>query len=761
MTSADSQREITLSELVLLIWQHWRQLAWAMVLGLVVGGGVSKFFLPRWFEARALFVGVGTSRLNLMQNLGGLGAIAGQLGLSGLGGTDATLSPYFYADLVKTDTILRQLANVQIPDSANPAAPGKPLRVILKIGGKSTADSIYRATRRLRGMIVVDLTTRTGVIKVTFTARRPYVAALAADTLLGLVNGFVGRDLRTRAGATRRFLQDRLDQIEIERVEAQNKLQRFLETNREYKNSPSLSFQQAQLQREMELKRDLYTSVARSLEEARMNEARDTPAISVIDRPRMPTRSSSPNSRLNGAVLALLAPLVWLAIILFRRLEPLHARPPPVRKRTTARVKRVGWQLVLAMLAALQVFGTFTAFTDSLYLLKWVAGVGIGFCFFLLGHCRISRELSREFAMLTAILVIGLVAQFGDAIDGRAFELALTYTLTGCATFLVAPAALRRRSVQRIVWPGLLLGVTLGTLVGEYLGMQDLLSAISTTSGRLRYFGAFYQPNAAGTAGLIGLTLAAASIEARRRWWYLGTLPIFVAVMILADSRGSLLAAMAFAAALPLLRLARWPPQRVAITLCLGAIGMVVVGTWIAGRMHWPEPGQWQPELNRISTGRLTNWGEALGYLESPFRWMFGLGLSRNFSFTFLETDFPVPVRGSNADNFFVDLLGRTGLVGLGLFLAIIASLALKLWRGLRQGPPRSVSRCVLGLAVLISTVVLGATNSIIFTWAWLQAIVAWPLIGATATHAARAARTDRVSRAPAVESTLRAPPRP
>ena len=59
-----------------------------------------------------------------------------------------------------------------------------------------------------------------------------------------------------------------------------------------------------------------------------MNEARDTPAISVIDRARMPTRPSSPNSRLNGAVLALLAPLVWLAIILFRRLEPLNVPRP-------------------------------------------------------------------------------------------------------------------------------------------------------------------------------------------------------------------------------------------------------------------------------------------------------------------------------------------------------------------------------------------------------------------------------------------------
>lgn len=321
MTPA-ARRELTFGDLVLLIWQRKWQFLAAMVLGLGFGGAVSKFFLPRKFEARASFIGVGSSRLTLASNLGGLAAIAGQFGIAGLGGADASLSPYFYAELIKADTILRQLANVQVPDSADPSAPKKPLRALLKIGGKSYADSMYRAARRLRGMLVVDLQTRTGIVKFTFTTRRPYIAAVAADTLLGLVNGFVGRDLRTRAGATRRFLQDRITQIESERSLQQDRLRAFLETNREFRNSPTLAFRQAELQRDMDLKRDLYLSVARSLEEARMNEARDTPLLSVIDRPRMPTRPSSPNSRANGVILALFFPLLWLAFILFRRLEP-------------------------------------------------------------------------------------------------------------------------------------------------------------------------------------------------------------------------------------------------------------------------------------------------------------------------------------------------------------------------------------------------------------------------------------------------------
>ena len=397
--------------------------------------------------------------------------------------------------------------------------------------------------------------------------------------------------------------------------------------------------------------------------------------------------------------------------------------------------KRTGWQLLLALLAFIQVVGTFTLLTERLYLVKWLGGLAVALCFFLLGRGRISGALAPEFAMLVAVLAIGLLAQLGDSIDGRAVALVFSYTITGTTAFLVAPAALRRRSVQRIVWSGLLLGTTVATALGVYLGFQNLFTAFSLTTGRLRFSGAFYSANAAGVAGLIGVILAVAAFEARRWWRYLVPIPFFFAVMLLSDSRGSLLAAMVFLAVFPILRIARWPPQRMAIALSLGAAGLVLIGTMLGSRIDWPAPGQLGPELNRVSSGRWTNWKESLSYLDGPLRWMFGLGMSRNFSFAFQETDFPVPVRGSNADNFFVDILGRTGIVGLLLILGIIGSLTLKMWRGLIRGTARDASRYALGLALLASTVVLGGTNSIIFTWAWLQAMVAWPLIGAAATH--------------------------
>jgi O-antigen ligase/polysaccharide polymerase Wzy-like membrane protein len=412
-----------------------------------------------------------------------------------------------------------------------------------------------------------------------------------------------------------------------------------------------------------------------------------------------------------------------------------------VSRHVTPWVRRAGWQSILAVLAFVQIAGAFTSLADRLYVAKQMAALGIGLCFFLLGRCRISRELTTEFALVIATVGIGLVSQLGDTIDGRALGLAASYSMTAFTAFLIAPSAFRRRSVHRIVWPALLLGVTVGVVIGEYLGAQDIFASFSFFTGRLRFAAGFYSPNAAGVAGLVGVILAVAAFEARRRWVYLAPVPVFIAVMLLGDSRGAILAAIAFLVAIPILRIARWPPRRVAIALSLGLVGCLLIGSVLAPRINWPAPGQFGPDLNRLSSGRWTNWQEALSYLDGPLPWIFGLGMSRNLSFAYQETDFPVPVRGYNADNFFVDIVGRAGIVGLVLMLAVLWSLALKMWRGLTLGSPRSTSRYVLGLAAFTSTVLLGQTNSIIFTWAWLQAIVAWPLVAAAATHAGVDAR--------------------
>jgi len=253
----------------------------------------------------------------------------------------------------------------------------------------------------------------------------------------------------------------------------------------------------------------------------------------------------------------------------------------------------------------------------------------------------------------------------------------------------------------------------------------------------LRFVGAFYLPNAAGAAGLIGVILAGAAFTATRQWLYLAAVPPLTLVMALADSRGSLLAAGTFFAVPIILRVARWRTMRIALLTCLGVLVLLGFGILRSPSIAWPDTSHAQATLNRVSTGRWASWAQSLSYLEGPSNWAFGLGLSRNLSFAARGTYVRVRVRGSNADNFFVDLLGRTGIVGLLVFFGVVSSLAAKLCRDLRQAPSGGASERALGIAVLSATLVLGATNSVILTWGWLHAMVAWPLAAAAATRSA------------------------
>jgi hypothetical protein len=89
---------------------------------------------------------------------------------------------------------------------------------------------------------------------------------------------------------------------------------------------------------------------------------------------------------------------------------------------------------------------------------------------------------------------------------------------------------------------------------------------------------------------------------------------------------------------------------------------------------------------------------------------------------------------GPNADNFTSTY--RDAPVSLvSCCLSVIGSLAVRLCSGLRHASPNGAADRTLGLAVLAATLALGATNSVILTWGWLHAMVAWPLVAAAATR--------------------------
>jgi uncharacterized protein involved in exopolysaccharide biosynthesis len=136
---------------------------------------------------------------------------------------------------------------------------------------------------------------------------------------------------------------------------AEGHLLDFLVRNRNYDNSPELKFQFERLSREVSGRQQLYITLAQSYEKARIDEIRDTPLLTVIEPPNLPT---GPKPRwtvlktLVGAIVGMLiAIFIGFVRAAFRRNARAGSRDEAefqVLWRDTLRDLRRPWRLVWA-----------------------------------------------------------------------------------------------------------------------------------------------------------------------------------------------------------------------------------------------------------------------------------------------------------------------------------------------------------------------------------------------------------------------------
>jgi uncharacterized protein involved in exopolysaccharide biosynthesis len=101
---------------------------------------------------------------------------------------------------------------------------------------------------------------------------------------------------------------------------AENRLESFMRANRQYQNSPELSFARERLQRELSLQQQVYTTLVQAYEDARMREVRNTPVIAIVDSATVP---SGPDSRGRVRRLALgtiAGAILFLLLLIVRQL---------------------------------------------------------------------------------------------------------------------------------------------------------------------------------------------------------------------------------------------------------------------------------------------------------------------------------------------------------------------------------------------------------------------------------------------------------
>jgi uncharacterized protein involved in exopolysaccharide biosynthesis len=265
---------------------HRRSLA-AFVLAVTALAGAVSFLLPIWYAAGAEF-SIETAP-STSQPSGVLG-LAAQFGLSTGPGAN---SINYYADVLTSDQVLDQVALRRLPiDSAGGMA-------YLYAGSDPNASprTRDRARRKLHAHLDVAANPRTNTITFSVEGRTPVASRAAADTVLASLNRAIIALRRQRASAERAFLESRVDSALSRQHAIEDTLRQFYVHNR-VANTPNLLFTEARLKRDVEFAQTLVSQLRAQLEQARLQEVRDTPALSVISVPEIPGRRSRPNRKL-------------------------------------------------------------------------------------------------------------------------------------------------------------------------------------------------------------------------------------------------------------------------------------------------------------------------------------------------------------------------------------------------------------------------------------------------------------------------------
>jgi uncharacterized protein involved in exopolysaccharide biosynthesis len=239
-----------------------------------------------------------------------LTGLASQLGLALPLSEGGTQQPAFYVEALTSGEILRRVASTLMPPNTLKEPAQRTLVDYYYGKEKNKAVALEKTVVRMRKLVGVSLSQKTGIVYTSVSAPSPQLAQAINRALLQQVDSFNRANRRGQAGAERQFAEGRVSDAAAELRVAENRLESFLDMNRQYRNSPILTFQQDRLARDVSTKQQLYTTLVQTYEQARVQEVRDTPVFSTLEAPTFPPRADSRHFLRNGAIALLLGALI-------------------------------------------------------------------------------------------------------------------------------------------------------------------------------------------------------------------------------------------------------------------------------------------------------------------------------------------------------------------------------------------------------------------------------------------------------------------
>jgi uncharacterized protein involved in exopolysaccharide biosynthesis len=286
MVSSEVAEEQRLSFLRLLAvpLRHHRLLV-GFPLVAAVTAGVLSFVFGREYLAESKFMPQG-QQTQASRVVG----LATQLGLNVSGLADEGESALFYAELVRSQDILADAVRTPFRMRAGRDSATVTLMDVYKVSSQDSLARIRKGINKLRKDVSASVAARTNVVTLSTVAKTPELAIQLNRRLLALLSAFNQETRQSKASSERKFVENRLEGLRKELRGAEDTLQQFYNRNHNYRSAPELVFQEMRLRSRVMLLQQVQASLSQSYEEARIQEVRDTPVITIVQGPELALR---------------------------------------------------------------------------------------------------------------------------------------------------------------------------------------------------------------------------------------------------------------------------------------------------------------------------------------------------------------------------------------------------------------------------------------------------------------------------------------
>jgi uncharacterized protein involved in exopolysaccharide biosynthesis len=283
-----------------IVWKNRiRVLVIVFCITLLVAG--ISLILPMKYVAQGTLL-PDAGMFDLISKLGGLQDIAAAAGIS-----SGVVSPsQLYPDILRSESVLRKVIYHKYQAAGYDTLVN--LITFFKFHEKTEELNYEKCYERLgTQMLNIDVDKKTLIMTVSLETTDPGVSAAVINEAFYELDYFQRNFRETNASEQRKFLERRLREVKTDLSDAEERLKDFQEKNRTVSQSAQLTLDQGRLQRDVDLNTRLLGDIESQYEDAKLNEVKDTPIVSVLDYARPPAQKSGPKRTFMTLVAFLLS----------------------------------------------------------------------------------------------------------------------------------------------------------------------------------------------------------------------------------------------------------------------------------------------------------------------------------------------------------------------------------------------------------------------------------------------------------------------